>query len=150
MGHVDEARKVATAAPDFVSLPGDVAFEKLQAIMIEVLPRMGQYMVWNVRKRRRNKSRKVMLVGEIARSMTPHLTVVHPKGMDGSVDHAVCAVDDIIFDARLTHALKLREESFDWACGPRGMAELGRVVRFCLPHGLEPTIDETKVKRNWD
>jgi hypothetical protein len=91
MGHVDEARKVAAAAPGFISLPGDVAFEKLRAIMIEVLPQMGQCMVWNVRKRRRNKSRKVMLVGEIVRSMTPHLTVVHPKGMDkvgGS--HSMC------------------------------------------------------------
>jgi hypothetical protein len=48
MGHVDEARQVAAAAPDFVSLPGDVAFEKLRAIMIEVLPQMGHCMVWNV------------------------------------------------------------------------------------------------------
>jgi hypothetical protein len=29
ISHIDEARKVAAAAPDFVSLPGDVAFEKL-------------------------------------------------------------------------------------------------------------------------
>jgi hypothetical protein len=48
MGHVDEAKQVAAAAPDFVSLPGDMAFERLRAIMIEVLPHMGQCMVWNV------------------------------------------------------------------------------------------------------
>jgi hypothetical protein len=118
--------------------------------MIEVLPQMGQCMVWNVRKRKRKKSRKVMLVGEIVRSKTPHLTLVHPKGMDGSVDHAVCVVDDIVFYARLTHALKLREESFDWVCGPSGMAELGRVIRFCLLHGVEPRKHERKMKRNWD
>jgi hypothetical protein len=29
MGHLDEASKVAAAASDFVSLPGDVAFKKL-------------------------------------------------------------------------------------------------------------------------
>jgi hypothetical protein len=150
MGHVVEARKLVAAAPDFVSLPGDVDFEKLQAIMIEVLPHMGQCMVWNVRKRRRKKTRKVMLVGEIVRSMTSHLTVVHPKGMDGLADHAVvCVVDDIVFDARLTHALKLREESFDWVCGPRGMAELGQVIRFCLPLGVPTRKHERKMQRNW-
>jgi hypothetical protein len=91
-----------------------------------------------------------MLMGEIVQSMTSHLTVVHPKGTDGSADHAVCVVDDIIFDARLTHALKLREESFDPVCGPPGVAELGRVIRFCLPHGVEQTIEERKMKHNWD
>jgi hypothetical protein len=118
--------------------------------MIEVLPQMGRCMVWNVRKRRRNKSRRVMLVGDIVRRMTPHLTVLHPKGMDdGLVDHAVCVVDDIVFDARLTHALKLREESFDWVCGPRGMAELCWVIRFCLPHGVPTRKHERKMKHNW-
>jgi hypothetical protein len=73
MGHVNEASKVAAAASIFVRLPGDVAFEKLRPIMIEVLPQMGQCMVWNVRKRKRNKSRKVMVVGEIVRSKTLHV-----------------------------------------------------------------------------
>jgi hypothetical protein len=150
MGHVVEARKVAAAAPDFVSLPGDVAIERLRAIMMGVLPQMGQCMVWNVRKRRRNQSRKEMLVGEIVQSMTPHLTVEHPKGMDGSSDHAVCVVDDIVFYASFTHALKLREESFDWVCGPRGMAELGQVIRFCLPHGVPKRKRERPVQRNWN
>jgi hypothetical protein len=98
----------------------------------------------------RNKSRNEMLVGEIVRSMTPHLTVVHPKGMDGSADHAVCVVvDAIVFYARLTHALKLRKKSFDWVCGPRGMAELGRVIRFCLPHGVPKRKHERKIQHNW-
>jgi hypothetical protein len=48
MGHVDKAGKVAAAAPDLVCLPSDVAFERLRAIMIEVLPHMGQCMAWNV------------------------------------------------------------------------------------------------------
>jgi hypothetical protein len=91
-----------------------------------------------------------MLVGEIVRSMTPQLTVVHPKGMDGSLDHAVCVVDDIVFDARFTHALKLREESFDWVCGPRDMAELGQVIRFCLPYGVPKRKYERPVQRNWN
>jgi hypothetical protein len=90
-----------------------------------------------------------MLVGEIVQSMTPHLTVVHPKGMDGSADHAVCVVDEIFVYARLTHALKLRKESFDCVCGPLGMAELGRVIRFCLPYGVPTRKHERKMQRNW-
>jgi hypothetical protein len=101
MGHLDEASKVAAAAPDLVGLPGDMAFEKLRAVMMEVLPHMGQCMVWNGKKRQRYKPRKVMSVGEIVSSKTPYLTLVHPKGMDGSVDHGVCVVDDIIFDSTL-------------------------------------------------
>jgi hypothetical protein len=81
--------------------------------------------------------------------MTPHLTVVHPKGMDGSADHAVCVVDDIVFDARLTHALKLCEESFDWVCESWSMAEVGRVIRFCLPHGVPKRKHERTIRRNW-
>jgi hypothetical protein len=151
LGEVDAARTVAAAAPDFVDLPGDVAIERLRAIMMGVLPQMGQCMVWNVHKRRRNQSRKEMLVGEIVQSMTPHHAVVHPKGMNGSSDHAaVCVVDDIVFDARFTHALKLRKESFDWVCGPRGMAELGQVIRFCLPHGVPKRKRERPVQRNWN
>jgi hypothetical protein len=75
--------------------------------------------------------------------MTPHLTVVHPKGMDGSSDHAVCVGDDIVFDARLTHALKLRKETFDWVCGPHlGWISMENSVDMrefpvCLPaHGV--------------
>jgi hypothetical protein len=154
MGHLDEASKVAAAAPDLVSLPGDMAFEKLRAIlMIEVLPHMGLCMVWNGKKRQRYKSRKVMSVGEIVSSKTPYLTLVQPKGTDGSVDHAVCVVDDIIFDSTLTYALKLRKESFDVVCGPSGMAELGRAIRFCLPYGVKHTKPEREkrgMKRNWD
>jgi hypothetical protein len=63
MGHVLDA-----ASKRFVSLPGDVAFEKLRAIMIKMLPQIGRCMLWNVRKRKSHKSRKVMLVGEIVRS----------------------------------------------------------------------------------
>jgi hypothetical protein len=74
---------------------------------------MGQCMVWNERKRNRNKSRKVMLVGKIVRRKTPYLTLVHSEGMDGSVDHVVCVAIDVIFYARLTHAMKSHEESFD-------------------------------------
>jgi hypothetical protein len=153
MGHVNEASKVTAAASNFVSLPGGVAFEKLRDIIRGVLPHMGQCMVWNGKKRQRYKSRKVMSVGEIVSSKTPYLTLVHPKGMDGSVDHAVCVVDDIILYSTLRHALKLREESFDVVCGPSGMAELGRVIRFCLPYRVKhtkPEREKREMKRNWD
>jgi hypothetical protein len=40
--------RVTEAAPDLVCLPGDLAFDRLRTIMIEVLPQMGQcMMVWN-------------------------------------------------------------------------------------------------------
>jgi hypothetical protein len=75
--------------------------------------------------------------------------LVSPKGVDGSADHAVCVVDDIVFDARLSHATKLCEETLMWVCGPKGVSDLGTVHRFCLPHGVKKRKREREMRRNW-
>jgi hypothetical protein len=85
MGHAATATRVAEAAPDLVCLPGDLAFDRLRTIMIEVLPQMGQCMMWNVRRSgRKNKAK--LLVEEIVGSMTPHLTVVCTMPLVGVED----------------------------------------------------------------
>ena len=43
-----------------------------------------------------------------------------PKGKDAGVNHAVCVVDDLIFDSTQHFTLKLCHESFDWICGEGG------------------------------
>jgi hypothetical protein len=66
------------------------------------------------------------------------MTVVHPKRDDGSADHAICVVDDLVLDARFSYALKLYDDTFKWVCGPKGVCQLGHIIRFFLPHRATP------------
>jgi hypothetical protein len=149
MGHVKEAQRVAATAPDLIYLPGDVVIGRLRTIMQEVLAELGQCRIFNKRHGQRRKKQVVLRVNDLIRCKTPYLTVVSPKGVDGLADHAVCVVDDIVFDARLSHALKLCDETLMWVCGPKGVSELGSVHRFCLPHGVKKRKHEHEMRRNW-
>jgi hypothetical protein len=145
MGYGMGARRVAEAAPEWTPLPGDVVFDQLWDIMKEVLPESGQCMVFNKGRGHRQKN---ISVADLIRCRTPYLTVVHPKGNDGSADHAVCVVDDFIFDARFSHALKLCDDTFKWVYGPKDVCQLGHVLRFCLPHGVKKTKHERVMRHN--
>lgn len=66
---------------------------------------------------------------------SPHFKIVIPFGNDGTGDHAVAVVDDLIFDSRLKNPLKLTRKSLDWVCGPKGCEKLGPVYHFCESFG---------------
>ena len=57
-------------------------------------------------------------------------TVVIPRGIDQCVNHAVCVVDDLVFDLTQPKALSLSKETFDWICGEDGCDRLRFAVRF--------------------
>jgi hypothetical protein len=126
-----------------------VVIRRLRTIMQEVLPEVGQCRIFNKRHGQRRKTNVVLTVNDLVRCKTPYLTLVSPEGVDGSADHAVCVVDDIVFDARLSHALKLCDETLMWVCGPKGVSELGTVHRFCLPHGVKKRKHQRGMRRNW-
>jgi hypothetical protein len=151
MGHVIEAQRVAATAPDWIYLPGDGIIGRLRTIMQEVSPEVGQCRIFNKRHAQRRKKQVVLIVNDLIRCKTPYLTVVvSPKGVDSSADHAVCVVDDIVFDARLSHdAFKLCDETLMCVCGPKGVSGLGTVHRFCLPHGVKKRKHEREMRRNW-
>ena len=46
-----------------------------------------------------------------------------PQGKDGSINHAVAVVEDLIFDSTQSHAMKLKKESFDWIFGSCGVSQ---------------------------
>jgi hypothetical protein len=50
---------------------------------------------------------------ELVQNKTQFLTVVIPCAHEGSASHAVVVVNDIIFDATQSHAMKLCKESSD-------------------------------------
>ena len=49
----------------------------------------------------------------LLQKFTPFLKLVLPIARDGSTDHAICVVDDLIYDACVDHALKLKIETLD-------------------------------------
>jgi hypothetical protein len=57
-------------------------------------------------------------------------------------------VDDIIFDATQSHAMKLCRENLEWICGKHGMGEIKRALRFEKPDKTEKRYARTMVK-NW-
>jgi hypothetical protein len=57
-------------------------------------------------------------------------TMVIPRANDGSTSHAVVVVDDSIFNAIQSHAMKFRRETFKWICGKQGVGEIERALRF--------------------
>jgi hypothetical protein len=56
-------------------------------------------------------------LGELVQNKTIFPTMVIPRANDGSAGHAVVVVDDIIFDATLSHAMESCRESFEWISG---------------------------------
>ena len=74
-----------------------------------------------------------MTVEQLVNNKTIYTTLVVPTGNDGSTGHAVCVVDDLIFDSTQENALKLCRESLDWVCGRYGCKELYIAMRFYQP-----------------
>jgi hypothetical protein len=91
-------------------------------------PEIGAYEVFNTHKAR--GSRKLMTIEEILSTPTRYPTLLILIGKDGSTNHAVTVVDDLIFDSTQKFALKLKKESFDWICGGEGIAAFNAVYRF--------------------
>ena len=60
-------------------------------------------------------------------------TLVIPFRNDGSTGHAICVVDDLIFDSTQENALKLCRESLDWICGKHGCKDIYYAIRFHQP-----------------
>ena len=56
--------------------------------------------------------------------------VVIPRGIDNCVNHAICVMDDLVFDSTQPKALSLCKETFDWICGDEGCAGIHLAVRF--------------------
>ena len=57
-------------------------------------------------------------------------TMVIPRGFDNCVNHAVCVMDDLVFDSTQPKALSLCKETFDWICGDKGCEGMHMALRF--------------------
>ena len=98
------------------------------------VPQIGLSTSYNLprcfgRGKRKKNSKKIDIQGLI-RDKTPFPTVVIPIGKDKGVGHAVCVVDNLIFDSTQKFALRLSQESFGFVCGSEGCDGVYLAVRF--------------------
>ena len=76
-------------------------------------------------------------------------TVVIPLGLNKSCKHAICVVDDLIFDSTQARALKLTKESLDWIVGGKGIDKINEAYRFSRGNGAKKKKFTHKMKKNW-
>jgi hypothetical protein len=129
------------------SLPMKDALDKLTDCMREQLPVIGVPEVFNSYRQDRLR-RRVLTKKQFLEERTPYPTVVIPLCTDGSVSHAFCAVDDLIFDSTQVKALKLREDSLDWICGASGCQNIYLALRFNYAHQTKAKFERC-MRKNW-
>jgi hypothetical protein len=114
--------------------------------MMTHVPEIGGVIAFNQHQRRWKMNR--LSLDELVQNKTRFPTLVIPRANDGSASHAVFVVDDIIFDATQSHAMKLCKESFDWICGKGGIGDIERALRFEMPHQTKKRYARAMTK-NW-
>ena len=69
-------------------------------------------------------------------------------GKDGSSNHAITVVNDLVFDSTQPRAMKLKMETLDWICGKGGINYILEAFRF--EHGWKQTKKLVlKPSKNW-
>jgi hypothetical protein len=137
---------ISNMAPSVQYLPREQAIFALRKSMMTHVPEIGGVIAFNQHQRRRKMNR--LSLDELVQNKTRFPTLVIPRANDGSASHAVFVVDDIIFDATQSHAMKLCKESFDWICGKGGIGDIERALRFEMPHQTKKRYARAMTK-NW-
>ena len=129
-------------------LPQDMAVDLLRKLVEKGAPSIGVGPVFTRKKTQRYQS-KEMDIETLVNEQTPFPTIVIPRGMDGSIAHAVCVVDDLIFDSTQNYALKLSRETFDWIVGGKGVVSIHYAASFERRVSKKNTPYKRKMKVNW-
>ena len=133
MGLREESGKLNNLSTLYNDVPLTAAVEMLKQHMQNHVPQIGLATWYNVPRcfghGKQKKSKRVDLRGLI-RDKSPFLTLVVPLGTDQGVGHAVCLVDDLIFDSTQRFALHLCKDSFDFVCGEGGCGGIYVALRF--------------------
>ncbi len=145
-GRSEAASRVSNAAPTVQYLSREKAILSLREKVMLHAPEIGGVIAFNQHRKRRKMN--CLSLEELVQNKSIFPTMVIPRANDGSASHAVVVVDDIIFDATQSYALKLCQESFEWICGKDGVGGIERAVRFKKPEKTEKRYGRT-MRKNW-
>ena len=134
------------SAPLAQSKAGHLAIKGVRQIMQTEAPVIGDCIRYN-KKYKKGKLNRIS-IDEILEIQTIFPTLVVPVGKDQSVNHAICIVDDLIFDSTQLTAFKLTKESLDWICGGEGVDSILEAYRFNRGYATKEKL-ERSLKKNW-
>jgi hypothetical protein len=103
---------IASQAELFSSLHMDFAIKELKRLMPAIAPTIGRPFIYN--KRTASGVLRHLTWTQVLSELTPYPTLIIPVLPNGTMPHALCVVDDLIFDSITSCALKLCKESLDW------------------------------------
>jgi len=146
MGYHEEERILIKKSKEMKKLPRETAISQIRQLFHSNFAPFQQIMVFN-KPAHRNRPRQQMTVEQLVHHKTPFLTLVIPLGNDGSINHAISIVDDLIFDLSISSVMKLTRDSLDWICGDRGMCSLLEVYHFMPTKEYQNNF--RKRKTNW-
>ena len=131
----------------FLNLPLDQGINLIKNLMEELVPPLGIAKMFNPPRQFVSRSKKQrhnrITIEQLLGNMTEFPTLVVPLGHDGSVNHAVCIVDDLVFDSTQPKALRLCQQTFDWVCGGSGCSDIYIALWFMRGYHCKT------LKRNW-
>ena len=110
-------------------LPSCDQLSRLRSLMKEVAPMIGNCSIVGRRNSRR-VLQKQCGIADLVAAKCPFPKLVICGGEDGSVNHAFCVVDDLIFDSTQEKAMKLVPEVIHWICGTKGCSSILAVYSF--------------------
>jgi len=147
VGMVEAAQKLVSIADNTTNMNMEDQINVIKAHMVECAPSIGHFEAFGQLKKRK---KKMLKFDDIIQNRTAYPTIVIPVGGDYSTNHAVCVVDDLIFDSTQKFALKLKMSSFNWVVDCKdGVVSFYGGIRFCQRVSSNSQIYARKVKSNW-
>ena len=81
--------------------------------MAVTAPSIGCPTIYNIKLASKKRKRE-LLMSDVLADLTPFPMLIIPIGKNGFISHALCVVDNLIFDSLVPFALKLQKESLEW------------------------------------
>ena len=150
IGLKTSAQELYDMAEKFEHVPSNMAVPNLLNLVVKHIPVLGGYKVYNTffHKKRKRRNKRWITIEEVCKTTSPFPFLVILRGNDGSTNHAVTIIDDIIFDSTLTVAMKLVPSSFDWICGELGCDGIHVGIHFLDGYNTKQKLVRSCVK-NW-
>jgi len=111
---VEPAKWLAECARPFSQMDFDMAISELRELMQNFVPLIGLPTIYGRKTKRHNRFKREMPWDDLFCDITPYPTLVIPVLPNGDTSHALCVVDDLIFDSITQFALRLHADSVKW------------------------------------
>ena len=138
-GFREQAKLLSTQAKVFATLHYNAAINGLLGFMSNLAPTIGRPTIYGRRVKGNGKFRRKLTWDDVFTNVTPYPTLIFPITSSGRTGHAICVVDDLIFDSITDSALRLCEESVNWIFNDE-QVDINEAFRFntkCSPRGVK-------------